>query len=304
MSTEPQSSFEPLEEELEHPFVMVPMAIIRNPDISPEGKWFLSYLLSHTKKWRISVPYIIKSQKISKNRIYPIINECMEAGYLKRETYLENGMKKYRYFVSREPKFKKSLLCPQNQDTENQDTENEDRRIEQSSSNEEVKKNKIKRGKPLEPPSADAEALCDFFLSKIKERRPQFKEPNRDKWIKEFDCLLRIDKRDLMETKALIMWASEHSWWKTACISPAKLRKDFDSMALQMNGESEKELVRANRLFAVGMKESHPKEMKCMTFDSKYAIHSAMGKEVPFNLPSETFREALISMFGGQYVRE
>jgi hypothetical protein len=309
MTQDAHSHFESCQDELDHPFVMVPTAIIRNPDISPEGRWLLSYLLSHTKNWRISIPYIIKSQKISKNIIYKIINECMESGYLKRETYLEKGKKRFKYFVSREPKFKNILLCPENQDTEKQDLENQDSKVYQSSkeeredqSKEKKKKEKKERGKPLEPHSADADSLCDFFLSKIKERRPQFIVSNRDKWAKEFDLLLRVDKRDIMETKALILWASEHSWWKTACISPSKLRKDFDAMALQMQSDEQKELVRTNRAFALAFKEKYPKEMKGLTFDAKYAINSSKATEVPFNLPSETFNRALIQMFGGEYV--
>lgn len=179
-------------------------------------------------------------------------------------------------------------------DTKNTDTKNTE---------EERKKEKKERGEPLEPPiSADAESLCDFFLSKIKERHPKFKDPNKAKWLREFDCILRIDKRDLLETKALILWASEHNWWQAACLSPAKLRKDFDTMSIQMKSDEDKSVVRDNRAFALSMKEKHPKEMKGLTFDSKYAINSSKAEEIPFSLPRETFQRALINMFGGEYV--
>jgi len=169
--------------------------------------------------------------------------------------------------------------------------------------NSKEKKEKKEKGVPPPTPhSAGADSLCDFFLSKIKERRPQFIVANRDKWAKEFDLLLHKDKRDVIETKALIIWASEHSWWKTACISPSKLRKDFDAMALQMQSDEQKELVRTNRAFALSFKEKYPQEMKALTFDAKYAINASKAKEVPFNLPVETFRQALIEMFGGEYV--
>ncbi len=301
MSNESTSYFEPCEDELDHPFVMVPTAIIRNPDISPEAKWFLSYLLSHTKKWRISIPYIIKSQKISKNRIYPIIDECLKLGYLKRESFLEKGLKKYRYFVSREPKFKEFLRCPQNQDTENQDTENEDRIVYQSSSNEEEKKINKKRVE-VSPPSADAESLCDFFLSKMKERNPEFKSFNLQKWRKEFDCLIRIDKRDVTKIREVILWASTHKWWKVGCLSPAKLRQCFDEMTTQMLASEEQNIVRKNRSEALKLKEQYPEQMKAMTFDENYVMNRFSAKEIPFNLPPETFMEGLISLFGGHYV--
>ena len=222
-------------DEADHPFVMIPRELIRDPNLSPECKWFISYLLSHSTNFKIRIPYVIKSQKISKNRIYPIINEAIKAGYVKREEYFEGGMKRFRYFVSRKPKFKEILLCPQNQDTENQDPENEDSKLYQSkSSSEDLEKKEQYKEVPASPPSADAEALCEFFLKSLRERNPKFKEPNKLKWIKEFDLLLRVDGRQLDEVKSLISWASSHKWWKISCLSPANLRKNYDAMVIEI----------------------------------------------------------------------
>ena len=301
LMSEVQSHIEPCHDEIEHPFVMVPRDLVRNPNISPECKWFISYLLSHSGKWKVSIPWVIKTQKISKNRIYPIINEAIESGYIKREEYLQEGKKRYRYLVSREPKFKKSLLCPQNQDTENQDTENEDAKEEQSLFHKE--KEEQREVGPASPPiSAEAESLCDLFLQKIKERNKHFKDPNLVKWRGSMDLLLRIDKRDPEQTRAMILWAAEHKWWKTACLSPEKLRKSWDEMFMQMNAQSERDLVQQNRAYALRLKDKHPDEMKGFTFDDKFAINRSLAKEIPFNLPHDTFKKALVSMFGGEYV--
>ena len=301
--------FERCPHDKENPYAQISRDLIRNQKLSPKCRWFIIYCLSFDNKWRISLPFFMKEQGISKDCMYAIVNEGIEAGYILRKTYIEKGLKRYRYRISESPKFKNILPCPENPDTENPDTGNQDTTKEQSSTEErekqpkeEKKKEKKERGKPLEPHSADADSLCDFFLSKIKERRPQFIVANRDKWAKEFDLILQKDKRDVMETKALILWASEHSWWKTACISPSKLRKDFDEMALQMQSDEQKELVRTNRMFALSFKEKYPKEMKALIFDSRYAINSSKAIEVPFNLPHETFRQALLEMFGGEYV--
>jgi DNA-binding MarR family transcriptional regulator len=150
--------------------------------------------------------------------------------------------------------------------------------------------------------SAEAESLCDFFLKKIKERSPGFKDPNLIKWRSCFDLLLRIDKRCPKEARKLIEWASTHKWWKSACLSPEKLRKVWDEMLIQMNAETEKSLVQINRTYALKLKEKYPEQMKAMTFDDKYVINRTAGKEVPFNLPTERFKEVLVSLFGGTYV--
>ena len=311
MKNESNADFIECPDEPEIPWFQVPRAFARDNTISLEAKGLLTYLMSHKEKFNISIPWVMKTQKISKNKIYRIINECIDAGYLKREIFLESGRKRFKYLLSRIARFKKILLCPQIQDTEKQDPENGDTKIEQSSSyrEEEVK--------PIyeEPPksdsqasatpqvSADADSLCTFFFEKIRERNPGFKEPNLKKWRSEFDCLLRIDKRGVEDVKKLIEWASTHKWWKVACLSPSKLRKEYDSMAMQMGGESEKDLVRKNRIYAIQLKEKFPDQMKLLSFDDKYAMNRSLGKEIPFNLPEGTFREALITMFGGTYVR-
>ena len=205
---------QPVQEEIDHPFVMVPRDLIRNPNISPECKWFISYLLSHSGNWKIRIPYIIKSQKISKNRIYPIINEAIEAGYVKREDYLEAGKKRYTYFVSREPKFKKCLLCPQNQDTENQDTENEDTKEYQSSSYEEEKDKKeivslvptpngaetsektfsSKSSEEEEGGAFESKKMSVYLFDKVKSLHPKLKDPKLDSWAKDLSLLHRKER--------------------------------------------------------------------------------------------------------------
>lgn len=301
MKNDQTSTFEYCPEEgEEHFFVMVPRDLLRDASISVECRWFISYLLSHKSSFKISIPFIIKTQAISKNRIYPIIKEAIEAGYLRRESYLEDGKKRFKYFVSKYGKFKKCLLCPQNQDTEKQDPENEDRKLKQSSSSEEEKKKQYKVGSASPPVSAEASTLFDFFLTKIKERNPEFKEPNKKKWLEDFDALLRIDKRDFEATKQLILWASTHKWWKTACLSPHKLRKSYDEMKMQMLAGQDDELIRKNRNYALSLKDQYPKEFTSLSFDDKYAMNRSIGKEVSFSMNHEAFKRAFLAIFGGE----
>jgi hypothetical protein len=310
-----EPTFENNPQEPEIPWFQVPRAFARNPNLTLEAKGLMTYLMSHSSKFKISIPWVIKTQGLSKNRVYKIINKCIEEGYLRRETYLEEGKKRYKYLVSPSGSFKKSLLCPQNQDTEKQDTENRDTKLEQPSSKGQLEQSSYEEREYKEPPkskkeasappqvSADADSLCTFFFEKIRERNPEFKEPKLEKWKVEFDLLLRVDKRDPGRVRDLILWASTHKWWKGACLSPSKLRKDYDIMATQMLADSGNELIRKNRSYAMNLKEKYPEQMKAMSFDDKFAIHRSMAKEIPFHLPEETFKRALIEMFGGTYVR-
>lgn len=121
------SFFKRCDSESQHPFVMLPRALIVDANISPQCRWLISYLLALPPTQTISVPQVYREQGLSKDRIYPMINEAIQHGYLKRDTWLEEGKKRYCYTVSQEPKFKNVLLCRENQDAEqcreNQDTE-------------------------------------------------------------------------------------------------------------------------------------------------------------------------------------
>jgi hypothetical protein len=298
----------------ENPYAQINRDLIRDENISPECRWFLIYLLSMKNGWQLNIAQVHSHVKkfMGRNRVYKMVNEAIQAGYIKREENKSGNLKSgFKYYISESPKFKNIFRHPCFRDTEARDPENEYIKEKHSSLNREEKDKPIYKEAPKSekkasaPPqvSADADSLCTFFFEKIRERNPEFKEPKLEKWRAEFDCLLRIDKRDPSKVRDLIEWASTHKWWKSACLSPSKLRKDFDVMMAQKGGDSEKELVRKNRHYAMQLKEKHPNEMRGLSFDDKFAINRLMAKEIPFNLPEETFKKALIEMFGGTYVR-
>jgi hypothetical protein len=175
-------------------------------------------------------------------------------------------------------------------DTKNTDTKNTDK-----------KEKDKKESSATPPPSADAEALFDFFLRKIKEKNPGFKNPNRSKWLTSLDALLRIDKRQLEEIKAILEWKFTNNFWMSKSNSPEALRRSYDNMVMQMVSDGEQQNADENRKYALEIKKEHPERLKNLTINSKYAMNLPVGKEVPFSLPRESFRRAFISMFGGVY---
>lgn len=150
--------------------------------------------------------------------------------------------------------------------------------------------------------SAEADSLFNFFLQKMKERKKDFKTPNVDKWKSCMDLLLRLDKRDPDEAKKIIEWASTHKWWKIGCTSPESLRKNYDDMQMQMEAEKDKDRVRINRNFALYTKNQHPKQLSGLTFDDKFVTNAKTCKEIPFDMATEAFERAFLSLFGGEYV--
>lgn len=299
------NTFERCPHDRVNPYAQINRDLIRNKDLSPQCRWFLIYCLSFDNSWKISIPYFMKEQGISKNRMYPLIDEAVEAGYIKRETFLVKGLKRYKYFVSEFPKFKKCLPCPQNQGTENQYTENEDSTNKQSSSYEEEKKEQLKeKARAASPPSADAESCVEFFLKSLKERKPDMETPNKKKWAEEFDVLIKKKKRSPEDLKAVITWAAKTHWYKSNVLSPSSLGKQFDKMWLNMEEErergQEKEIVTKNKDFCLELKERYPKHMERLVIRGGYAINPDNAKEVPFTLPEDTFQKTLVQIFGGE----
>ena len=108
------------------PFTMVSNDLIR-ANLSPNCIWLIIYLLSNKPGWKINIRQIINHVKgfIGKEKLYKILNEALESGYMHRQEYKVNNLRRCKYFVSWTPKFKKSLRHPEFQDTEDQHTENQ-----------------------------------------------------------------------------------------------------------------------------------------------------------------------------------
>lgn len=228
MKSSENSHFQNCPDEPEIPWFQVLRPFIRNPKLSLEAKGLMTYFMSHRDNFNISIPFVIKTQKVSKNKIYRIIDECIEEGYLKRETYLDQGKKRYRYMISKTGRFKKSLLCPQNQDTEKQDPENEDSKVEQSL----ISKDIIDKREQLK--GADAREILPKFEEYIKKILPDCKKPTAEYWESEIEKMIRIDKRDPQDIKKIIEWLPSSNFWRKNILCPKKLREKFDRLMLEM----------------------------------------------------------------------
>ena len=102
-----------------------------------------------------------------------------------------------------------------------------------------------KKAPPPDPSPSQAMRLAELLLSKILDHSPKFKHPNLEKWKKEMDLLLRIDKRSPEEIENVIRWATSNDFWMSNVLSPSSLRKSFDRLVLQLNGDSKGKKVPA-----------------------------------------------------------
>jgi hypothetical protein len=78
------------------------------------------------------------------------------------------------------------------------------------------------------------------LFNKIRENNPNFKEPNLQKWADDIRLMIERDNRTEQQIAYLIDWCQNDSFWKANILSPAKLRKQFDRLVMQIKAEKEK----------------------------------------------------------------
>jgi len=76
--------------------------------------------------------------------------------------------------------------------------------------------------------------LSKYLFELIRKNNPKAKEPNFQTWSKQFDLMIRVDKREVQEIKNLINWSQNDSFWYKNILSPQKLRKQYDQLIVKM----------------------------------------------------------------------
>lgn len=305
----------------QNPYLQVNRDFIRNADISLECRWFIIYLLSFKDNWRISIPWIMKDQNIGRRKMYAMLNEAIKEGYILRENYKVNNLKRTRYYVSEEGEFKKSFRYVHFEHAENVHAENSleaprDPPLPNGSSSlspippilispfpSSPKKEQFlcpKSAKASFSSSAEASDLYDHFLNEIRKRKPDFKEPSRAKWIADLDKILRIDKRSLPRAKELISWIMTDDFWSTVILSPQNLRKNFDKLEMKLEEWLKEKKKEPNKKLYYETRAKMPDRFKLLKVDKIGVTDTRSGRDAAWSLPEKTFAQVLASMIGGR----
>lgn len=87
------------------------------------------------------------------------------------------------------------------------------------------------------PSSEKPYKLASYLLQFILDRKPDFKKPNLQTWTHSFDLMIRLDHRNPDRIAQVIEWSQKDAFWKNNILSPDKLRKQFDTLELKMEGK-------------------------------------------------------------------
>jgi hypothetical protein len=93
--------------------------------------------------------------------------------------------------------------------------------------------------------------ISKLLLNEIIKRKPDFKQPDINRWAEMIELMVRVDKRSVEEIKKVIIWCQQDSFWRNNILSTFKLRKQFDQLSLKMqeaqNGNKQTTYTRGRR---------------------------------------------------------
>jgi Domain of unknown function (DUF4373) len=111
-------------------------------------------------------------------------------------------------------------------------------------------KEKESKGKETNGPkfeTCDMEMAQQLF-SRILENNENAKKPNLESWSNEFRLMREVDHRTEEQIRYLIDWTQSDSFWKGNILSPAKLRKQFDQLAIKVKEQIRKQNSKVKEL--------------------------------------------------------
>jgi phage replication O-like protein O len=110
--------------------------------------------------------------------------------------------------------------------------------------------------------------LSETLLKQITNNQPDFKPANNgvreatlQRWSKDIDKMIRIDKRTVCAIWNMIIWCQHDDFWFPNIQSGAKLRKQYDQLAAQINRSYRGKKTQHDKLLEVGAKWLEKRKM-------------------------------------------
>ena len=85
-----------------------------------------------------------------------------------------------------------------------------------------------------------------YLFEKIKERLPNKKEPDFQKWADEVRKTVELDGVPVERYKQVLDWSQNDDFWQANILSTNKLRKQFDTIYLQMQRDNKQNAPKVN----------------------------------------------------------
>lgn len=231
-----------------------PKKVMRDPSISIELKGFYAYISSYTGGGVTAWPgtkRIMQELGIGKQRLFKLIKEAQEKGLIKVEKVRnEKGQfMNNTYHIVVELTKAQHNPCPTCPDTANPDTAHPYPARPDTNSNIDLKVTDTNSNSKYKY-SPDHLVVAEHLLARIRENKPDYKEPNLKKWADDIRKMEQYDNRSLERIKEVIDWCQKDNFWCSNILSADKLRKQFDRLEMEMARKQrrQKDVPRAFRL--------------------------------------------------------
>ncbi len=89
-------------------------------------------------------------------------------------------------------------------------------------------------------PNSDEFRMSQILFNLIRDRDPEHKEPDLQKWAIHIDRMIRLDNRKVDDIEKVIAWCQANEFWKNNILSTSKLREKFGQLKLKMDHENPK----------------------------------------------------------------
>lgn len=242
-------------------FTVLSNATLADARLSWEARGLLAYLISKPDHWVINIKHLAKeSPSASKQRLYRILNELENCGYLTQERvrdekgrlgeterivheivpnddlstggFSTSGFSTSGFSTSGKSgdivRTEEIVRTEDLERTENSSAPSSDG----SDSNEVVASEIVSPVVAKARLNPDVTRLCHLLADLLVENGCRTPKVN-DAWFSDMDKLIRIDKQPAEEVEHIIRWTQAHDFWRTNIMSPSKLRKQYDRLRLQ-----------------------------------------------------------------------
>lgn len=167
---------------------------------------------------------------LSKNRISKIINRLVKRGYVTSEIKYKDGtqtLEKRVLKVSFNPYIQNSPEIVSENTSENK----------LNSSLQALNKSKPCDTHKKFDADSDPYLLAQFLEKRITDNSPKFpqSETQRQRWAKDFDFMIRIDKISPNDIAKVIDWCQGDTFWKSNILSGKKLREKYQQLRIKMD---------------------------------------------------------------------
>lgn len=88
--------------------------------------------------------------------------------------------------------------------------------------------------------SPDDLAIASWMFDQLLEINPDHRPPKLEVWANDIRLLRERDSRTPEQIRWLFAWANNHDFWRANIQSPAKLRKQWDTLVVQAKTEDQK----------------------------------------------------------------